>query len=77
MKLTETIREKLKASGASRNKVHLATGLTRATVAAFLDGKDVHSSTLDAIGEFLGVTVDFKEEDNKPPRRANKTERNI
>lgn len=59
MTLTEKIRERLKASGVSRNKVHLATGLTRATVAAFLDGKDAHSSTLDKLAEFLGMTVAF------------------
>jgi predicted XRE-type DNA-binding protein len=78
MTLTEKIRERLKASGFSRNKVHQATGLTRATVAAFLDGKDAHSSTLDKLAEFLGMTVAFpaieaaKRNPKKQDKPANK-----
>lgn len=65
MKLTERIREQLIASGASRNKVHKSTGLTRATISAFIGGKDVHSSTIDAIAEFLGAEIMFTSTETK------------
>lgn len=68
--LTENIREELRSRKLSLRKVHLATGLQRVTVKAFLEGKEVHSSTLDLLAEFLGMAVSFPA---KEPVKKSKT----
>jgi lambda repressor-like predicted transcriptional regulator len=67
--LTETIRNELRARGTSIRKVHLATGLERATVRAFLDGKEVHSSTLDTLAEYLGTSLSFNRPKEAKPKK--------
>lgn len=59
MSLTEDIHSELVSRRVSLRKVHLATGLDRATVKRFIETKKAHSDTLDDIAEFLGAKVVF------------------
>lgn len=55
--VTDQIRGYIKSRGDSVRKIHLQTGLTRATVADFLNGRDVRGQTLDALCEYIGATI--------------------
>jgi hypothetical protein len=57
--ITEAVRQHFLKSGVSVRKIHMATGLPRATIANFRDGQAVHSDTLDQIAQFLGASVAF------------------
>lgn len=68
--LSEKIREEIRARKLSLRKIHLATGLQRVTVRNFLEGKDVYSSTLDKLANYLGMAVTFPTRD--PPKKRTK-----
>lgn len=67
--VTEQIREYLKARGDSVRRIHLQTGLNRATVADFLNGRDVRGQTLDALCDYLGATVTLPPLPKEPKRK--------
>ena len=71
--LTEQIRDYLKKRGDSVRRIHLRTGLNRATVADFLNGRDVRGQTLDAICEYIGAAITLppiEEPPSKPTKKS-------
>lgn len=70
MKITEKLRSQLITRGDSQNQVHKATGLSRATVAAFLKGDQVHSETIDLIGEYLQASLSFTQPAKEPAKKS-------
>lgn len=67
--LSERIREEIRTRKLSLRQIHIATGLQRVTVRNFLDGKDVYSSTLDKLANYLEMSVSFPAAVPTPKKR--------
>ncbi len=71
MPLSSELRKKLKATGLSANEIARQAGVAQSVVTRFLNGKDILSTTIDRLVEWLGLRLspDEEGEPKKPKRR--------
>jgi len=57
-KISDQIRGAIESAGVSRYRIEIETGIDKATLSRFMNGKAGMSvETLDKLGEFLGLEI--------------------
>lgn len=62
--VTEILRRTIAESGISKRRLSIETGVDRMSITFFLKGKPLHSSNVDRLAEYFGLTL-VKQEERK------------